>query len=310
MPISIKMTDKDNSSQFEVPPFEGAITKVYKSAFGLEQIFHHYQAQLNNWPVEYEQRILDSPYGKTYCLISGKPEKPPIVLLAGLGVNATSFKDNIQILSEKYRVYIPDFPAGSGRSMPGNIFLKEKNVADWLDNTISQLEQRKVTIVGVSFGSWLAIKYALSNQHKITGLVLTSPPPLASKSRLKILTLFKMIKLGLNKNRENIGKLCKLLSAPDFTPGESLITSIYNGLNYTKSFKESGHTINSEQANTLDVPIHFILGEHDILCDPRSLTGRFTKAKLNIIQNAGHLAQIEQPDIYNQAVFNALFDMI
>ena len=75
---------------------------------------------------------------------------------------------------------------------------------------------------------------------------------------------------------------------------------------YTKSFKESGHEIKKECANTITVPINFILGEYEILCDPRSLSGHFPKAKISIIDNAGHMAPIEQSQKFNQLVVDMM----
>ena len=227
-------------------------------------------------------------------------------MLHGLGVNSMSFNPNIEVLSKNNCIYLLDFPAGSGRSIPSTLLLKNRQVAEWLSDCISQLEQRKVTVLGVSFGSWLAIEYALTQPEQLKSLILASPPPLAGKTKLKFSTLMKMIFLGLNKNKKNTEKLCQLLSAPNSKPDKSSVIAMYNGLNYTKSFKESGHEIKKECANTITVPINFILGEYEILCDPRSLSGHFPEAKISIIDNAGHMAPIEQSQKFNQLVVDMM----
>jgi pimeloyl-ACP methyl ester carboxylesterase len=289
-----------------VPEYFGAITKVFKSEIGLKEIYKQYQFELKQWPVTYEESTLLSPFGQTYCLTCGKEENPPLVLLHGLGVNAMSFHCNIETLSQHYRVYLLDFPGGAGRSIPSKLMLKKRNVAAWLNDSIKQIEQRKVTVLGVSFGAWLAAEFALTQPTQLERIIFTSPPPLAGKAKLGFKVLLKMIILGLNKNRENMKKLCQLLAAPNFEPDERTVTAIYNGLNYTKSFKESGHGMKKRTANSIKVPIHFIIGKHEILCDEKSLPGHFPDAKVSIVENSGHMLNIERSDAFNLAVINAM----
>lgn len=297
---------KTSNHVLDVPEYQGAITKVFKSAHGLHEIYLQYEKELAQWPVPYQEKVLHSPFGQTYCLQCGDTNKPPLIMLHGLGVNSTSFSPNIETLSKRYCVYLLDFPAGSGRSIPSQLLLKKRQVADWLADCIAQLDERKVTVLGVSFGSWLAAEYALTQPKQLKKLILAAPPPLAGKAKLKLTTLMKMIILGLNKKRENMEKLCQLLSAPNNKPSNSCVTAIYNGLNYTKSFKESGHAIKKKHATTITVPINFILGEYEILCDPRSLLGHFPNATMNIIANAGHMVAMEQSQKFNQVVIDIM----
>jgi len=289
-----------------VPEYLGAIRKVFKSENGLNEIYKQYQIELRQWPVSYEESTLSSPFGQTYCLTCGHADNPPLVLLHGLGVNAMSFHYNIEKLSQHYRVYLLDFPGGAGRSIPSELMLKKRDVAAWMNDSINQLEQRKVTVLGVSFGAWLGAEFALTQPKQLARLILVSPPPLAGKAKLGLKTLLKMIVLGINKKRANMKKLCQLLAAPNFEPDERTVTAIYNGLNHTKSFKESGHGMKKSVANSIKTPIHFIIGEHEILCDADSLSGHFLKAEVNIIENAGHMLNIERSDEFNLAVMKAM----
>jgi len=288
------------------PEYKGAITKVFKSAIGLEIIYQQYQEDLKQWPVAYDEIILQSAFGKTYCLRCGDINNPPLIMLHGLAVSSLSFLPNITELSKKHCVYLLDFPGGSGRSVPSTLLLKKRNVAAWLTDAIAQLEKRNVTVLGVSFGSWLATEYALTQPKQLDKLILASPPPLAGKTKLKARTLFKMICLELNKTRSNISKLCQLLSAPNNPIDERVLTEMFNGLTYTKSFKESGHSMKQEKAQSITVPIHFIVGEYEILCDAKSLQGHFPHANINIVENAGHMVAIEQSQKFNQLVINTM----
>ena len=302
---AIKSSDPVKVS-IQIPEYSGSIVKVFKSASGLKEIYRQYEVDLAQWPVPYQERILESDFGDTYCITCGDATKPALVMIHGLGANAMSFVDTIEQLSKDYRLYLLDFPGGAGRSVPSVQMLKERNVAGWLTETIAQLEHRKVTLLGVSFGSWVAVEYALTRPKQLARLILCAPPALAGKAKLKFSTLVKMILLGLNKNRANMEKLCRLLSAPGNQPGQALVTWIYNGLNYTYSFKESGFTLKKSHTRAIKVPITFILGEHDILCDPISLPDHFPNAGITLIADAGHMVVIEQSRLFNRAIIAAM----
>jgi len=306
MEIPVQNNHQPLTSVIGVPQYQGAITKVFKSTTGLEIIYKQYQEDLKQWPVAYDEIMLHSDFGQTYCLRCGDINNPPLIMLHGLAVSSLSFLPNIAQLSKHFCVYLLDFPGGAGRSVPSTLMLKKRNVAAWLTDSIAQLEHRNVTVLGVSFGSWLATEYALTQPKQLDKLILASPPPQAGKTKLKVRTLFKMICLGVNKTRGNIEKLCQLLSAPNTPIDERVLTEMFNGLTHTKSFKESGHNLKKEKAHTIKVPIDFIIGEYEILCDEKSLNGHFPHASINIVENAGHMVNIEQSQTFNQLVVAAM----
>jgi len=294
----------DNVMYDSIPCYEGVITKVFKSQRGLGFIYQHYQRVLAKWPVAYQIKILDGVYGKTFCLQCGKSDNPPLVLLHGLAVNSTSFMANIEALSQKFCVYLLDFPGGAGRSIPKYKVMGESAVALWLQEAIQGLETRKVHLLGVSFGAWLAIKFALEQGDMLASLHLVAPPALAGKARLTFAMLWRMILIGLTLTEEKALLLCQLLAAPNYRVNKDTVKSIYLGLKYTKSYKDKGHKQDKQSCSQLKLPINIVMGEHDKLCDPDSLRPYFPHAEMAIIKGAGHLINEEQPELFSAAISN------
>jgi len=98
---------------------------------------------------------------------SGKGK--PIIFLHGLGLNSTSFKDAISILKKSYTTYALDF-RGHGKSGKGQISL-DRLMQD-IDNLIVKEGISSCTLVGHSFGSFIALKYAETRSKRIKKLVL------------------------------------------------------------------------------------------------------------------------------------------
>ena len=93
----------------------------------------------------------------------------PIIFLHGLGLNSTSFKDAISILKKSYTTYAMDF-RGHGKSEKGTINL-DRLMKD-IDNLLVKEGIDKCTIVGHSFGSFIALKYAETRPKWVKKLVL------------------------------------------------------------------------------------------------------------------------------------------
>ncbi|HCX87402.1 MAG TPA: hypothetical protein DG761_05215 [Gammaproteobacteria bacterium] len=61
---------------------------------------------------------------------------------------------------------------------------------------------------------------------------------------------------------------------------------------------------------SIKVPSLFLFGQHDPLCPPkfgRSMADRVRRSRFFEIANAGHLVNIEQPEVFNQIVLDFLF---
>lgn len=61
------------------------------------------------------------------------------------------------------------------------------------------------------------------------------------------------------------------------------------------------------------MPTHIVVGADDRLTPPeiaRAMAGRITGARLTIIEDAGHLANLEQPERFNAAVLGFLRELL
>jgi len=65
------------------------------------------------------------------------------------------------------------------------------------------------------------------------------------------------------------------------------------------------------ELETIAVPTHVVVGDQDTLTPPamsRELARRIHGARLTIIEDAGHLSNIEQPEAFNRAVLDFLIE--
>jgi pimeloyl-ACP methyl ester carboxylesterase len=143
---------------------------------GQPEYFAAYDAVLAQWPVAVESVDLQSPYGTTHVRICGPRDGTPLVLLHGGGASSTVWFANVGELSRNHRVYAVDTIGDAGRSVnDGRPVDSLAAYLDWLDGLFSGLELDSASLCGHSYGSWLALNYALHAPHRVRKLALLDP---------------------------------------------------------------------------------------------------------------------------------------
>jgi pimeloyl-ACP methyl ester carboxylesterase len=143
---------------------------------GQAEYFAAYDAVLAQWPVTVESVDLQSAYGTTHVHICGPRDGKPLVLLHGGGATSTVWFANVGELSRDHRVYAVDTIGGAGRSVnDGRPVDSLAGFMDWLDGLFSALDLDSASLCGHSYGSWLALNYALHAPHRVRKLALLDP---------------------------------------------------------------------------------------------------------------------------------------
>jgi pimeloyl-ACP methyl ester carboxylesterase/membrane protease YdiL (CAAX protease family) len=155
------------------------ITMSQQSAFKTPQgeaaYLAAYDAAMKSWPVPYEEVNLPSRFGTTHVIICGPKDGPPLVLLHGYMATVTMWSPNITAFSKHYRVYAVDVMGQPGKSIPGQPICNAGDFASWLTDAFDALHLDRVFLVGMSYGGWLALNYAIAAPQRICKLVLLSP---------------------------------------------------------------------------------------------------------------------------------------
>jgi pimeloyl-ACP methyl ester carboxylesterase len=129
-----------------------------------------------DWPVDSENRMVQTSYGETFVRISGPPEAPPLVLLPGGGSTSLIWRPNIEAFSRQYRTYAVDNIYDFGRSRFTRKMTTAQDSVSWLDELFSALELGdRINLIGYSYGGWLASEYTLVHAERLDRVVLVAP---------------------------------------------------------------------------------------------------------------------------------------
>ena len=116
-----------------------------------------YDAALKLWPVPYEELDIPTRFGMTHVVAAGPPNAPVLVLLHGYMATSVMWAPNIADFSRDYRVYAIDIMGQPSKSVPGDSIRDANDYVAWLTATLDGLDLGRVSLVGMSFGGWIAL---------------------------------------------------------------------------------------------------------------------------------------------------------
>lgn len=134
-----------------------------------------------------ESKYLDTRFGSTHVFACGSASKPTVLFLHGAGSNSLIYGDWLMPLvrDSHYAVAI-DYPCDVGRSSPpegdtSKCPQTQEEMSEWIQQILSHLhptatqQQRKVALVGYSYGSFIAASVALVTPAVVDRTVLIAP---------------------------------------------------------------------------------------------------------------------------------------
>lgn len=255
-------------------------------------------------------------YGqKIYYLEAGSG--PNVILLHGLGGDATNWMPTIPALASKYHVYVPD-QIGFGKSDKPIMNYRVATLVDFLNQFCKKLGIEKTTVVGNSLGGWAAAAFAIAYPEKIDKLVLVSAAGYTPK-RLGAPELPKELYSILNPATTKDMK--RLFDAVFYN--KAMLTDAFIEQAFTGKLKRGdGYTINlfidsmmrgedylDDQVKAVKAPTLVIWGREDGLT-PLAMGEAFAHdiagAQKVIIDKCGHVPQIEKSTEFNVALLKFL----
>ncbi|PRC93218.1 alpha/beta fold hydrolase [Solimicrobium silvestre] len=227
--------------------------------------------------------------------ISDKGTGRAILVLHGGGGVSTVFGLS-QALVAQARVILPTHPGFDGTPRPAHL-ASVTELAHFYLTLLEKLGLDDVVVIGSSIGGWIAAEMAVINASRIKGLILLNSVgiqvPGETLTDVSRLTPPELIRLA-SHNPELI-----LRNMPPPTAERQAIQAA-NAASlaaYTKSTSMMAPGLREKLA-LVAVPVLVLWGESDGIAAPnygKAYAEAFAKGKFELITEAGHLPQIEQP---------------
>ncbi|MBA9003928.1 alpha/beta fold hydrolase [Thermomonospora cellulosilytica] len=268
---------------------------VFTSAAGARAVRDRYRELLAGWPVPAEHRTVPTREGDTFVVACGPPGAPPVVLLHGAGSNALTWAGDAAVWSGHRRVYAVDVIGEPGLSAPSRPPLDSDAHALWLDDVLDGLGVRRAAFVGVSFGGWIALDYAIRRTDRVERLALLCPAGLGRQRWSAVLAAQALMPFG----EWGRGRAMRLVlgGGPPVTPHEQAIMDFLGLVNrHLRPRRDRIPVIGDAELERLArsaMPLLVIVGDRDRLLDSHGTRRRVERAVPHAVvrrlPDAGHL---------------------
>ena len=243
----------------------------------------------------------------------------PIIFIHGFPFDKSSWEPQLKFFKDSHRVIAYDIQ-GFGKSIATNEKMSISLFADDLVKFMDALEIKKAIICGLSMGGYILLNALSRYSERFYAIVLCDTQCISDSTEGKekrILSIEKIKKVGINDFAETFIK--SVFCSETFNNNRGLVDKVKNIIIDTPT-----HTIingmialaeRSENCSTLDkidIPTLIICGNEDIvtpLAQSRFLNQSIKKSELVVIYKAGHLSNLEQPDIFNTELLNFILKL-
>ncbi len=232
-------------------------------------------------------------------------------------------------------VYVePIGTGGSGRLPSHPHGYTRDRYSRFLELLIHRLGVPQVYLLGHSHGAFVAAYHALHRSERLAGVMLyggapvTGPEHGAEAGRMvekfaaehaghpglpEVLAAFGAMS-GISSDEDTVAVARGVLPSyfADYWGNEERLAPVRDAVraSYVSGLDEylSPDVIDDRAAlKGLDVPALVVVGRHDVICGVRwseELHELLPDSRLVVLENSGHMAHIEEPELFDEAVFS------
>jgi pimeloyl-ACP methyl ester carboxylesterase len=197
------------------------------------------------------------------------------------------------------------------KSIPKEPIRNPEDYAAWLAATLDGLHLDRIFLVGMSYGGWLALNFAIAAPERVQKLVLLSPGggfvPIVRQFSLRgMLMVWFPARVMVNCFMRWLG-----ITEPD---ARSVLELTYLGL---KHFRVPVETLRvmpvlfaDDRLRAMRVPTLLLIGEHEVICDPATALDRarrlFPDVQGELVPQSSHDMCFSQHRIVDKRVLDFL----
>ena len=271
-----------------------------------------------SWPIQSEERMVETSQGKTFMRIGGPENGPTLILLPGGGANSIIWHANIKALSEVYRTYALDNIYDYGRSIYTQKLETGQDLASWLDELSDSLHLGEdIRIIGYSYGGWVVSQFALYHPERLKKVVLVAPAatvlPLPNEYIVQMLKT--MIPLRYYKKKIMYWVWKDLAEMGEW--GQNLVEERIDYYQLAlKSFKfkqlVNPTVLTDKEFGEIYIPVLFLVGENETAYNAQDAIARIKDVnpaiETELIRNTGHDLMFTHTDMVNSILLDFMRD--
>lgn len=255
--------------------------------------------------------------GNTQLNVEDHGSGSPLLLIHGFPLNLEMWRPQIEVLSRNNRVITVDL-RGHGQSPPTPGPYSMDLLADDCAAVLETLGvQGPAVICGLSMGGYISFAFYRRFPHLVSGLILAATRAGADTDQARAKREKAIAETELRGTQPVLDNMLPILMAPaTYQEKPELVQAVNQILSKTSAkgmlFALQGMKARPDSTETLEqitVPTLIIHGLEDQIItmdESRTMHTGIHNSHLEIIPDAGHLPNLEQPKIFNRSVASFL----
>ena len=240
----------------------------------------------------------------------------PLVLIHGYPFNRSLWKEQVAALSAGHRVIAPDL-RGFGESEASDGTATMSRMAQDVALLLDHLEIARATIAGLSMGGYVALAFYKQFASRVRALILADTRAQADSDEAKQ-TRAQQAEKALTEGMAGIADamLPKLLTPDTVSKRPEIVKRVRDMMLKTKPEGAAaalrGMAGRDDQTSLLPkitVPTLILVGAEDAItpvADSEQMHQAIAGSRLVVLENAGHVSNLERTDEFNQALIDFL----
>lgn len=249
---------------------------LYKSEVGKTEILSLYHQKLKELNINYQQREVETSFGKTNIVITGHNSKPPILIIHGSNGCAPIALETYSGLESHFQIFAVDVLAQPNKSAETRLSMKNDDYGIWLHEVIDGLKIKNVTLAGFSFGGLVILKALEYKGTNIKEVFLTAPAYIVNGNPLKALfKVFVPMKRYIGtKKIKHVERFLKELFTERDDFAISFLSKVF--LNFKMDFSPVP-VIKAQASKSINTPITLIAAKKDLMFPGKKMIKRAKK---------------------------------
>ena len=238
---------------------------------------------------------------------------PAVVLLHGYPFDNSMWGEQVDFLSlSGYRVIAPDL-SGFGKTEANRTITSMADMARDVAALMDKLAIVDATICGLSMGGYVAFEFVHLFPLRVRGLVLADTRAPADNEQEKLgraQQVEQMLAKGMTEIAE--GSLAKLLAPRTLAEKPAVVARVREmilradprGAAAAQRGMAARRNYSADLAG-IKVPVLIITGREDSIrpvADAEFMHQHLNDSRLEIIEDAAHMTNMEQPEVFNRAL--------
>lgn len=127
-----------------------------------------------------ERRTVPTRFGDAHVLIGGPTDGPPLVMLHGALASSAHLAQELEPLMRTFRVHAVDVVGQSVKSAEQQPSVRNDDYGHWLVDVVNALGLPSFTLLGVSWGGFVSLRFCVVAPERVRRLVLLVPAGLVN----------------------------------------------------------------------------------------------------------------------------------